>query len=117
MKRDPLLIDRARELRRALTPAERILWKRLRDRRFGQWKFRRQYECDLFVLDFYCPSRKLVVEVDGPVHADPDQAIQDDLRTERLAAHGYRVVRFTNEEVFDDLSTVLERILRFTTEG
>lgn len=107
----------ARRLRRQLTPAEERLWAAPQGKRLGGLKFRLQHPVGYFVLDFYCPSRKLVVEVDGPVHADPGQAIQDDLRTEHLAAYGCRVVRVTNEEIFDDLDDVLERISRLATDG
>ena len=106
----------ARKLRRKLTPAEQNLWRALRGKQLGHLRLRCQHPVGWFVLDFYCPSRKLVVEVDGPVHADPEQAVQDDLRTEQLSAYGYRVVRFTNDEVLHDLSTVLERIQTATTK-
>jgi very-short-patch-repair endonuclease len=63
------------------------------------------------VLDFYCAQHKLVVEVDGSVHREPAQVVRDAARTERLEAYGYRVIRFTNDEVFGDLERVLEEIL------
>ena len=62
-------------------------------------------------LDFYCPARKLVVEMDGEVHEEDEQAVYDEGRTEQLNDYGYRVIRFRNEEVLEDLPAVLERLL------
>ena len=107
----------ARKLRRALTPAERILWEALRGRRLEGLKFRCQHPVGWFVLDFYCPARKLVLEVDGDVHHDPDQRVRDKLRDEQLAAYGYRVLRFPNDEVMNGLPAVLSRILEATNSG
>ena len=98
----------ARELRRSLTPAEQALWRALQGRRLAGLKFRRQHAVGPFVLDFYCPSAKLVVEVDGPIH--DTRAEQDAARTEHMQAFGYRVLRFRNEEVLTNLDVVLERI-------
>lgn len=102
----------ARELRcRAVeTPAERVLWQALRNRGLGGLKFRRQQPLGPFVVDFFCASCRLVVEVDGTIHEDEDRAAQDAARTEILAAHGFRVIRFRNEEVLNDLDGVLMRI-------
>src|SRR5262245_60762907 len=101
----------ARNLRRRLTPAEERLWKAICGRKLGGLRFRVQHTVGWFVLDFYCPARKLVVELDGSVHDEEEQAVHDGLRTEQLAAYGYRVVRFRNEAVFQDLPWVLKRIL------
>jgi very-short-patch-repair endonuclease len=77
--------------------------------RLGGLRFRSQHPVGAFVLDFYCPSCKLVVEVDGVVH---DQQVEyDEARTEHLNGYGYRVIRFRNEEVLHELPSVLERIL------
>jgi very-short-patch-repair endonuclease len=104
----PELQARARELRRAPTPAERKLWNRLRG--WGIGKFRRQHPLDRFILDFYCPAARLCVEVDGGIHDDPDQLARDRARTETLAAMGIRVIRFRNEEVLHDPGAVLRKI-------
>src|SRR5947207_3151473 len=79
-------------------------------------RFRCQHPVGWFVLDFYCPSLKLVVEVDGAVHQDPAQMLHDELRDEQLAAFGYRVLRFTNDEVIHTLPLVLERIVEAARE-
>jgi very-short-patch-repair endonuclease len=105
----------ARRLRRMLTPTEQVLWDAIRRRRLGGLRFRSQHPVGAFVLDFYCPSCKLVVEVDGAVH---DQQVEyDEARTERLNDYGYRVIRFRNEEVFQDLPSVLDRILAAASEA
>src|SRR5262249_12527730 len=97
----------ARLMRRAPTPAELRLWQELRGGRLGQ-KFRRQHVLSQFIVDFYCSAAKLVVEVDGDIHAY--QLEQDRIRQQFLEAHGFRFVRFTNEEVFEKLPEVLARI-------
>jgi very-short-patch-repair endonuclease len=98
------------ELRREMTPAERTLWNWLRDRKLAGLKFRRQYPIGSFVLDFYAPSIRLVVEVDGDVHDLPEMRRCDARRQAWLAEQGMHVLRFTNGEVIDELSDVLEQI-------
>ena len=111
----PELVQIAKNLRREATPAERVLWESLRSRRLHGLKFRFQHPVETFILDFYCPACKLVVELDGGVHDDPDVAEHDALRSAWIEAHGYRVIRFRNEEVHQSLSSVLERIARTAT--
>jgi very-short-patch-repair endonuclease len=96
------------------TRAEDILWRRLRGARFLGAKFRRQVPFDRYVADFYCHAAKLVVEIDGEQHEW--FAGYDEARTEALERLGLRVVRFRNDEVCDDLQSVLARLreaLRF----
>jgi very-short-patch-repair endonuclease len=98
----------ARALRKHPTPAEDILWRRLRGSHFHGAKLRRQAPFDRFVVDFYCHAAKLVVELDGKQHewfSDYDVG-----RSEVLERLGVRVMRFTNEEVCNDLDSVLMRI-------
>jgi very-short-patch-repair endonuclease len=98
----------ARALRKHPTRAEDILWTQLRGSRFDGVKFRRQVPIDQYVVDFYCHAAKLVVELDGKQHewfADYDSG-----RTEILERLGIRVIRFTNDEVCNDLDAVLARI-------
>ena len=97
----------ARETRKAPTPAEERLWQALRGNALGA-RFRRQHPVGRFILDFWCPAVRLAVEVDGDIH-DLQQE-QDELRTRELAFHDYHVVRFRNEEVLEDLPSVLQRI-------
>ena len=100
----------ARRLRRDETPAEKALWRHLRDRQLEGFKFRRQQPIGHYVVDFFCPRAKLVVEVDGDTHAE--SARHDADRTGWLSRRGYRVVRFTNADVHRNLQLVLEAILR-----
>ena len=110
----PIVQAAAKELRRNPTPAERRLWDAIRERRLGGLRFRRQHPVGPFILDFYCPSHKLVIELDGDIHAT--QKDQDDYRDQHLASYGYRVLRFRNDEVFRSLPTVLTRILHAAAE-
>ena len=98
----------ARQMRHEPTPAEGKLWQALRGRRLGGAKFRRQYAIDRFIVDFYCPAARLVVEVDGPVH--DYQPEQDAIRQQFLESLGLRVLRFRNEDVLTALEAVLDEI-------
>jgi very-short-patch-repair endonuclease len=98
----------ARELRREMTPAEKALWNRLRDRQLVGLKFRRQHPLGPFIADFYCAECRLVVEIDGDVH--DLQAQHDQAWTERFEQYGYQVIRFRNEQVLNDLKGVLASI-------
>ena len=102
------MLARARQLRREQTPAEALLWEHLRNRRLKGLKFRRQHPVGRFVADFYCAQHRLIVELDGAVHQM--QGEYDALRTEELERDGYRVIRFTDNQVERDLEWVLERI-------
>ncbi|MET0395872.1 MAG: endonuclease domain-containing protein [Longimicrobiaceae bacterium] len=106
----PEVEDRARALRKEMTQAETVLWRALRGQRIRGLNFRRQHPVLSFIVDFYCPARKLCIELDGGIHDTADQAAKDVARTATLEAGGYHVLRFRNEEVTSDLSTVLRRI-------
>ena len=105
--------ERVKSLSRAMrqdpTPAENALWQALRGQQLGV-KFRRQHAVDSFVVDFISLPDKLIIEVDGAVHAEAQQAAYDAGRTEILRELGYRVLRFANEAVFSDLPGVLSEI-------
>jgi adenine-specific DNA-methyltransferase len=103
-------VERARALRCRRTPAEQVLWATLRDRRLVGLKFRRQHVFGPYVLDFCAPLVCLVVELDGTSHDDDEHRTYDAARTEYLVAHGYRVIRFRNDDVLADLPNVLRRI-------
>ena len=105
---------RARELRQRMTPAEKALWQHLRNRQLHGLKFRRQHPVDRFIVDFYCAAKHLVVEVDGDIHEE--QSEQDAARDAFLQERGYRVLRFRNEEVLNDIKAVLERIAHVAKE-
>jgi very-short-patch-repair endonuclease len=99
----------ARRLRRDATEAEKRLWWALRELP-PQHRFRRQHPIGGRVVDFACPGYKLVIELDGGQHAI--RQLADQARTVELARHGYRVVRFWNNDVLDNLTGVVEIILR-----
>jgi len=100
--------DRARLLREDQTDVERRLWYAVRDRQIDGAKFRRQMPVGPYIADFACPSRRLIVELDGGQHADA--RARDEARTRFLASQGYRVLRFWNNEMTDNLEGVLAAI-------
>jgi very-short-patch-repair endonuclease len=105
----PRLLEHARQLRRPMTPAEAKLWRQLRGRQITELKFRRQHPLGPFVVDFYCPNAKIVIEIDGDSHALQEK--YDRERTDWLNARGYRVLRFFNREVLQNIDGVLTKIL------
>ena len=108
MERDE--VETARRLRRDQTDAESRLWQQLRDRRLQGWKFRRQVPVGRYFADFVCIEARLVVELDGSQHGET-RADYDRLRTESLNAAGFRVMRFWNNDVFENLDGVMTAIL------
>ena len=103
----------ARRLRREATQVEWRLWNALRENKLP-WKFRRQHPIGRRIADFACPARKLVIELDGSQHAD---SRSDERRTLELARHGYRVIRFWNTDVMENLEGVVEAIRRELAKG
>ncbi len=102
-------VQAARHLRKRMTPAEEALWQRLQGNQLDGWHFRRQHPVGRFIVDFFCAKAKLVIEVDGPIHKQ--QRAYDRERTKILEVErGYRVIRFTNDEVLSDIESVLQRI-------
>lgn len=93
-----------------MTPAEKLLWRKLQAGRFKEIKFRRQHSIGNYVVDFYCPKYRLIIELDGKVHLEKEQAEKDKLRDEHLKDMDYRVLRFTNDEVLNDNNSVLKTI-------
>ncbi len=100
----------ARQMRQDPTSAEDLLWQRLRGRQLAGLKFNRQFLIDRFIVDFYCASAALIVEVDGEVHQQQIEADQE--REHILMALGFRVIRFTNDQVLEQTDQVLEQILQ-----
>jgi very-short-patch-repair endonuclease len=100
-----------RDLRRRQTDAERLLWRNLRRLQL-EVKFRRQHPIAGYIVDFYCAEAQLAVELDGGGHAGLDQARYDRVRAELLECIGVKLLRFWNNEVFDNLDGVLETILK-----
>jgi very-short-patch-repair endonuclease len=106
----PELLTYARQLRKEQTDAENLLWYILRGRRFCGFKFRRQYPVGGYIIDFYCHDAGLAVELDGGGHDHEEQHAYDEERTKVLEAANIRVVRFWNDDVFNSLEDVLEKI-------
>ncbi len=106
---DPMKLERARALRQSPTPAAQRAWELLRGRKMLGLKFRREQVIEGFIADFYCPALGLVVEVDGSVHDDPEQAEYDTARSACFAALGLRVARIRNQDVSQ---SNLEALLR-----
>lgn len=96
-----------------MTDAERMLWFHLRDRRLGGYKFRRQHPIGPFIVDFVCPEKRLIVEVDGGQHA---LNVEDDNQRSRfLQDKGFQILRFWNNEVLQETEAVLTKILEALT--
>jgi very-short-patch-repair endonuclease len=104
------MIRRARDLRQTGTTPEQLLWLALRNGQIGGLKFRRQHPIGPCVVDFYCHSAGLVIEVDGMSHEDKIQ--RDVQRMKLIEAQGFRILRVTNEDVMRDLDAVTREIAR-----
>lgn len=100
----------ARELRDNMTPAETKLWEALRNKQLSGLKFRRQHPVSRYILDFYCFKKKLGIELDGGYHSEKTQQFYDKDRTKNLEELGIQIIRFTNEDVLQDLDRVLNKI-------
>ncbi|MBD2188539.1 DUF559 domain-containing protein [Pseudanabaena sp. FACHB-723] len=105
------LLEQVRELRKNQTSAERVFWEIVRTKRFLGLKFRRQHQLGNYIVDFYCHDRKIVIELDGEIHNQPEQQQRDRQRSEYLKSLGLTVLRFTNQEIFQNLETVLQNLL------
>jgi very-short-patch-repair endonuclease len=105
---DPAKHQFAKELRQQMTPAERKLWAVLRTNQLGGIHFRRQQVIKGFIVDFYCHSASVCIEVDGGIHET--QKEYDAVRTQAIESIGLRVIRFTNDEVINHFNAVLQRI-------
>lgn len=104
-----LVFELAKDLRRNMTDAENVLWMYLKKGIKGL-KFRRQHPLGIYIADFYCHKIKLVVEADGAIHDKPEIKSYDEKRERDLFGSGYHVIRFANEEIMNDISTVLMKI-------
>src|SRR5688572_4594290 len=113
----PPLEPRRKELRNNPTPAEELLWERLRRKQLLGKKFRRQFSVGRYIVDFYCVECSLAVELDGARHFEPKQKEYDAERTAYLESVGVRVLRFENQLLFQDLDLVLEAIREAVREA
>ncbi len=103
--KSPKLIQRSRELRKGQTPAEAKLWSILRNRGLNGFKFKRQTTIGSFIVDFSCSDAKLVIELDGGQHLEQEE--YDQQRTAFLESQGYRVLRFWNNDVMNNIDSVI----------
>lgn len=108
-------LPRQKQTRRALrkhqTDAEKILWSKLRGRQFLEYKFRRQHGVGKYVVDFYCPAKRLTIEIDGATHYTEEEITSDRKRQAEIEQLGIRFVRVINIEVYKNLDGVLQLIL------
>lgn len=112
----PPALDRRRHFRHKTQDAEAALWTHLRGRRLAGFKFRRQYPCGPFILDFFCPARRLAVELDGGTQVEPGAERYGAWRAEFIAARGIAVLRFSSDQVFRQREAVLLAIV-FALDG
>lgn len=111
-----LATTRARALRKNETEAERLLWAELRGRRHDGLKFRRQHPVAPYIIDFAERSIKLAIEIDGATHSTDAEKTHDAIRTEFLTRKGWTVLRFTNNDVFEDTDETFDAIWREATQ-
>jgi len=107
----------ARSLRKPMTEAEIVLWNELKNRKLDGLKFRRQHPLHYYVADFYCHEKRLIIEVDGGIHNNPDVKEHDENRSAELDRLGIMVIRFTNEQVLNTLSEVIQEIKECTKKS
>ena len=100
--------DLARELRKNMTDAERRLWAQLRGKQFGGFKFRKQAPIGPYIVDFVCFEKKMIIELDGGQHVL--RSLEDETRTSWLNSQGFRVLRYWNHDVLEDLDTLMEAV-------
>ena len=105
----PELTERRQELRNSATEIEQLLWEQLRNEKLGV-KFRRQHSIGNYIADFYCPSKKLVIEIDGCQHYTDEGLGYDKVRDEFIGSLGINIIRFSNREILEDMAGVLEKI-------
>ena len=101
----------ARNLRKNKTKEEDVLWQLLRNRQFMGLKFKRQVPIGNYIVDFVCEEKKLVIEIDGGQHSIPDNVKADKVRTDYINSKGYRVVRFWNNDINQNIEGVYETLL------
>ena len=111
----PKNFARAKELHRNMSPAESKLWAHLRAHRMGDVHFRNQHAIGKYIVDFCAPRKKLIIELDGSQHLEQQE--YDEERTKYLESHGYRVLRFWNNDVMNNIDDVLKVIWSVLREG
>ena len=109
-----ILLYRRKELRNNSTPEEILLWLRLKNSQTG-FKFRRQHSIGGYIVDFYCPAKKLVIEIDGPQHFKKENKEYDKIRSDYFEGLSIKVLRFTNLEVDTETERVMKKIKKKLT--
>jgi len=100
----------SRQLRSNMTDAEKLLWSRLRAKQLKGIQFYRQRIIGNYIIDFYCPKANLIVELDGGQHYTDEGKKKDKMRDDYMINQGYRILRFSDKEIFENLTGVIERI-------
>lgn len=108
----PITFERAKKLRKNLTNEERLVWEFLKSRP-QSFKFRKQHPIGFYIADFYCHALKLVIEIDGEYHLNPDQKNDDILREKQMSEWNITTLRFTNDRVSSQFDIVKAEILKF----
>ncbi len=106
----PSIFKLARELRKDQTRAEKTLWEQLNKNQIRGLKFRRQHPINRFIADFFCPKIKLIIEVDGSIHEIIEFQNHDEGRTDFFNDFGITVIRFTNEQIYNELDSTIKQI-------
>ncbi|MCS5423036.1 MULTISPECIES: endonuclease domain-containing protein [Psychrilyobacter] len=99
-----------RMLRKHMTQHERLLWERIKNKKILGYRFHRQYGIERYIVDFYCPKLKLIVELDGRQHHMREGVEYDEVRNDFLISLGLTVVRFDNKEIEENIENVIDRI-------
>lgn len=108
----PDILRKASELRQNMTKAKKALWEELRNKKLGDYRFRRQHPIGIFIVDFFCFESMLAIELDGGIHDTDYQRERDFERTIMLREHGIAEIRFRNKDIFDNMDRVLIEIGR-----
>ncbi|HTB06573.1 MAG TPA: endonuclease domain-containing protein [Bacteroidia bacterium] len=106
----PEIIKRAAELRKNMTVAENLLWERIGKKQIFGVRFKRQHPISKFIADFYCHSALLVIEIDGEIHLKEEIAERDEGRDHEMKKLGLKVMRFTNDDIYNNIDEVITQI-------
>ena len=112
----PIIFERAKVMRENMTQAEKAVWELLKEKKMLGLRFKPQHPIDIFIADFYCHPLKLVIEIDGGIHKSNDKRVYDIGREAELEHWGIKVIRFTNEEVKDDINLIQNKIKQICLE-
>ena len=106
-------LDKARDLRKNMTPQERKMWNILRNHQFYGFEIRRQYPISDYIVDFICRSKKIIIEIDGGQHNEDDNKNYDLERTKFLESLGYKVIRFWNNDIDNNIEGVYKEMQKY----